>query len=113
MSLYGGAYRGTKARPNANPVLSWMRDDDWRHDPWGTAMSWEFAVCDYLHHVALVDPPEECGYSPGAVRQGDFDDESYPSASIVEMAADTFTLDMAARVLSRYVGWCVMAGRDY
>jgi hypothetical protein len=114
VTLYGGVHRGTAARPNANPVLAWMRDDDIAHDPWGTAMAWEFAVCDYLHHVALTDPPEECGYQSAAVRQGEgYEEEGWPAGAIVEMAADTYTLAMAARILSRYVGWCVAAGRDY
>ncbi len=114
MSLYGGAYAGTRSRPNANPVLSWMRDDDFS-DPWGTAMAWAFAVCDYLHHVALCDDiPESLGYSPAATVRGEgFEEESYPDACIVEMAADTYTLVQAAKCLSRYIDWCVDAGRDY
>ena len=68
MTIYGGVHLGTAARPNANPVLSWMRDDDIAGDPWGTAMAWAFAVCDYLHHVALSRRPRVVRYSPAAVR---------------------------------------------
>lgn len=117
MTLYGGVYRGTRDRPNANPVLAWMRDDDIGHDPWGTAMAWSFAVCEYLHHVALADEaiPESLGYSSSpVVRQGEgYEDESWPEGAIVEMAVDTYTLSVAARVLSRYLDWCKAAGRDY
>ena len=115
MSLYGGVHRGTRNRPNANPVLDAMRDDDLGGDPWGTAMSWCFAVCEYLHHVALSDDiPDSLGYQPAATLRGEgFEEESYPEAYIVEMGLDTFTLVQAARVLSRYLDWCKAAGRDY
>ena len=67
-----------------------------------------------MHHVALAEVPDECGYSSAAVRQGEgFEDEGWPAGAIVEMAVDTYTLTMAARILSRYVDWCVAAGRDY
>jgi hypothetical protein len=116
VTLYGGVHRGTAARPNANPVLAWMRDDDIAGDPWGTAMAWAFAVCEYLHHVALDDDaiPASLGYSSAAVRQGEgFEDESWPEGALVEMAVDTFTLHTAAKCLSRYLDWCKAAGLDY
>ena len=114
-TLYGGVHHGTRQRPNANPILAAMRDDDFAHDPWGTAMAWAFGVCEYLHHVALSDDiPAELGYQPAATHRGDgFDDESYPDAYIAEMALDTYTLVTAARTLSRYLDWCKAAGRDY
>ena len=115
MTIYGGAYRGTPDRPNANPILAAMRDDDVKHDPWGTAMGWAFGVCEYLHHVALADEaiPASLGYQPAAVALGEFDDDSYPDGELVHMGLDTFTLSMAARCLSRYLDWCKAAGRDY
>lgn len=115
-TLYGGVHYGTPGRPNANPVLAYMRDDDLAGDPWGTAMAWAFAVCDYLHHVALDDDaiPESLGYRPAATMVGEgYEEEGYPEAMIVEMAVDTYTLHMAARVLSRYLDWLKAAGRDY
>lgn len=51
-------------RPNRNPVLDMMRDDD-MGDPWGTAMGWGFAVCEALaaaeewHRI-----PADIGYRP-------------------------------------------------
>jgi hypothetical protein len=116
MTMYGGVHTGTTKRPNANPVLDAMRDDDLGGDPWGTAMSWGFAVCEYLHHVALADDaiPASLGYQPAAVAQGEgYESESYPEQYIVEMALDTYTLSVAARCLSRYLDWCKAAGRDY
>jgi len=115
-TMYGGAYWGTPGEPNANPVLAAMREDDLKHDPWGTAMAWAFAVCDYLHHVALAsdDIPEGLGYRPAATAVGEgFEDESHPEATIVNMGLDTFTLVQAAKCLDRYLDWCKAAGRDY
>jgi hypothetical protein len=113
MTMYGGVHRGTTGRPNANPVLALMRDDD-LGDPWGTAMAWAFACCDYLHHVALAPVPAELDYRPAAVRQGEgFAEEDWASRAIVELAVDTYTVTVAAQVLSRYLDWCKAAGRDY
>ena len=119
-TIYGGVYVGTRERPNANPVLAMMREDDWRHDPWGTAMAWAYAVCEYLHHIALADEaiPASLGYSPAPFSpRGDDtfepEDGDFASACLVEMAADTYTLSVAARVLSRYLDWCKAAGKDY
>lgn len=114
--MYGNLYRGSAERPNANPVLDAMRDDDIGHDPWGTAMSWAGAVCDYLHHVALSDDiPASLDYGPAPYTpRGDgFDDESYPARYVAEAGLDTYTLTVAARCLSRYLDWCKAAGRDY
>jgi len=113
-TMYGGAYWGDPGRPNANPILAAMRDDD-MSDPWGTAMAWAFGVCDYLHHVALCDDiPEGLGYRPAATVRGEgFDDESYPDATIVNMGLDNLTLIRAAQILDRYLDWCKAAGRDY
>lgn len=116
MSLYGGVHKGTRKRPNANPVLDAMRDDDLGGDPWGTAMAWGFAVCDYLHHVALADDaiPAGLGYRPAATRVGEgFDDDSWPEGYLIEMGLDTYTLSVAARCLDRYLDWCKAAGVDY
>lgn len=55
---------GTLSRPNANVVLQHMRDDDMA-DPWGTAMSWAFAVCDVLYDADPNSVPASLGYGPG------------------------------------------------
>lgn len=118
MTIYGGVHYGTPGRPNANPILSMMREDDLKGDPWGTAMAWAFAVCEYLHHVALSDVaiPASLDYFPSpVVRQGEgfAEEEGYAERYISEAALDTYTLSVAARCLSRYLDWCKAAGRDY
>lgn len=55
---------GTLTRPNANPILAVMRDDDFS-DPWGTGMSWAGAVCDVLYDADPNAVPASLGYSPG------------------------------------------------
>lgn len=51
-------------RPNANPILDMMRDDDIAGDPWGTAMGWAFAVCEVLYDADPHMVPVELGYRP-------------------------------------------------
>lgn len=53
-----------RTRPNANVVLDLMRDGDVGHDPFGTAMSWAFAVAEVLHDADPNMVPAELGYSP-------------------------------------------------
>jgi hypothetical protein len=114
MTIYGGVYRGDRFHPNANPILATMREDDLKGDPWGTAMAWAFACCEYLHHVALTDVPAELDYRPAAVARGEgYEEEGFAEQVLVELAVDTFTVTTAARVLSRYLDWCKAAGRDY
>lgn len=54
---------GTLTRPNANRILAMMRDDDFS-DPWGTAMSWGFAVCDVLYDADPNMVPASLEYRP-------------------------------------------------
>ena len=49
----------------------------------------------------------------GLVASAGANGEDFASGVIVELALDTYTVTMAARVLSRYIGWCVAAGRSY
>lgn len=54
----------TRERPNANPILDMMRDDD-MGDPWGTAISWAFSACDVLYDADPNMVPGEVKYRPG------------------------------------------------
>lgn len=51
-------------RPNANPILDAMRDDDLGDDPWGTTIAWSFAACEVLYDADPNMVPSEVGYRP-------------------------------------------------
>lgn len=56
--------RTTRNR-SANPILSMMRDDDLKGDPWGTAIAWAFSGCDVLCDADPNMVPAGLQYSPG------------------------------------------------
>ena len=57
-------FRGTRTRPNANPILDMMRDDDF-DDPWGTAVGWAGSAADVLYDADPNMVPPSLGYRPG------------------------------------------------
>jgi hypothetical protein len=107
-------------RPNANPVLNLMRDDD-LGDPWGTAMAWAWSVCVNLDLIG-EDVPDALGYSPGAAGAflESWEDHAVRDYLIAvpgpgEPTADERIAEVgeAALLLDRYLDWCKAAGRDY
>ena len=112
--------RSARMRPNANPILALARDDDW-HDPWGTAMTWAYAVCENL---AMVDGeiPNGMGYSPsiaGPILEDwaacEVRDYLMAVPEPGEPTAEERITEVedAARMLDRYLDWCKAAGRAY
>jgi hypothetical protein len=111
-------------------LRSWIRNDDIRYDPWGTAMAWGFAVCRVLDAMG-EDVPDEWQYSRSPVdtetvedMAGDPDahpdeniDLEYPDCEVALMvtsnAIDSETLLYWGEVLHRYIGLCKHHGRDY
>lgn len=101
-----------------------IADDDRRYDPWGAGMTALGAVCDVLH-VEGGGVPAEAEYSPGV--GVDTEDHNvttllaglYPGRYVgfwVEGYAPNLRLsdlEYAARILSRYLDWVRLAGRDY
>jgi hypothetical protein len=73
-------------------------------DPWGSAISPAFDLCELLHWHLEEDVPAEAQFSPGL---GVPDFEDYPQAEYVEMLDEgTITPDDLkywVRVLSRYL----------
>lgn len=92
-------------------VLRLIREDDFRYDPYGTAMSWWFAIADYLHDH---DPDAIPAYRPSPVGTHD-DTHEYNMLSILVDARDasTDTLVHAGNVLARYVDMLARYGRSY
>lgn len=128
-----------KSRPNKNYVLRLLRDNWDSADPWGSGMAAAWAVCESLTAIGS-DVPASLGYSPGmggpevpgvAFADGGVmsnEDVSYETVEVWEYldlankAHADYTLKDRARVqevydaatlLSRYLDWCKLAGRDY
>jgi hypothetical protein len=111
---------GTRARPNANYILAIMRDDD-LSDPWGTGMSWAWAVCSNLDLMG-EDVPAGLGYQPGAggAVLESFEDEmvreyllAVPQPGEPTAEERITEVQRAGVILDRYLDWCKAAGRDY
>lgn len=94
-------------------VFDRMRQDDLRHDPWGTSLNWHFAVCDLMVEWAPPYPPPEWGYSNPFGPE----DDSYPYQELAEMITagefDPGDLLALGTVLDRYENLLIRAGRDY
>lgn len=120
-------WRIIQGHPNKNPVLVVMRDALDDTDPWGTAISWAFAVAEVLHTAAEF-VPEEMEYrpSPTVSRDPDEEPEDYPDVEVWHLVNKTpghwvdpqfgatyDDLRFAGKCLARYLDWCRAAGLDY
>lgn len=133
---------GTLTRPNSNPILDMMRDAD-MGDPWGTAMSWGFAVAEVLCDADPSEVPSVLGYRPGmggpdvpfmshdgeemayhpehvdweTNQVWDYLHQSHAEAPIYwddpTFEGRVRELVTAALCLNRYLDWCRAAGLDY
>jgi hypothetical protein len=104
----------------SNYILALVRESDIKHDPWGTAMSWQFAVCENLAAMGgeAADSAYALGFTPGAAPCI----ESYEDVEVMDYLTDLQCADpderlrevqYAGRILERYIDWCKAAGRDY
>lgn len=109
-----------------NPVLTLMREDDLKGDPWGTAMAWGFAVCEVLYAAGEVVPGELDFRPSPLVRVSDAVPEEWPDSDVWHLlhrteghwvepgyGASVAELQAAARVLARYLDVCLAAGLGY
>lgn len=99
-----------------NPVLDYVREDDIKHDPWGTAMHAAFAVCEALY-LTGEDVPYEWDFKPSPLL-GAHDIEGYLSTEYGYLGEECFnasTSDLlyAGTVLHHYLNIVRKAGRDY
>jgi hypothetical protein len=93
--------------------------DDLRYDPWGTAMSHHFAICEVLYHDD-IHVPSEWEYRHGMGHDQldqDIDGEDCTAMDYVYMLSNgTVTHDdliHAGNVLSRYERLLEHLGRSY
>jgi hypothetical protein len=133
---------GTRARPNANPILNLMRDGD-TDDMLGLAMAYLGGIADVLYDADPNEIPGEWGYRPGmggpelptVVRGRDVPwetcqvweyahgrtlgaDELVDAEDLAYwddpgFAARVADLRFAGRCLDRLIGWLDAAGKGY
>jgi hypothetical protein len=106
-----------------------IADTDRAYDPFGAGMAALFAVCDVLY-AADEYVPAEAGFRPGMGQPtGSVDpDDSSATTLLAGLCPEEFPgywidgyspnlsvadLQYAARILSRYIDWITLAGRDY
>jgi hypothetical protein len=97
-----------------NPILDLIREDDIRHDPFGTALGWHFAICDAMVEWAPPYPPPSWGFRQ-AMGGPDTEDPNYVVLNEM-LDAGTITGDDLLRtgnILARYVNVCRLAGKGY
>lgn len=105
-----------------NMLMSEIRGDD-SEDPWGWGMGWAFALAEVacMHFFELLP-----GYDPGASlrgqsykgwRQSIADDGHYGVAKVLDLVVNYSVsltdVERVYAVLSRYLDWVRLAGRDY
>ncbi len=90
-------------------MAEFRRAEDWRYDPWGSAMSVLFDLCDRLYHRD-GETPAEWHYQPG-ISGPALEPDSY----WFEIFRDTSSavLITFGHTLHRYIERLRMAGRDY
>jgi len=124
------------ARPNKNYILQLMRDWD-MGDPWGTAMAWAGACAENLAYIG-ADVWPGLQYRPSIIGPiiesaedfevaffigtAEYDEAENEPVLIARDIAEIWDADMearvsevqeAAKILDRFLDWCVAAGRDY
>lgn len=98
-----------------NPLFYEFRGDDYKHNPYDTAVAWQFRVADaLLRNDETV--PYHWQYSPG-MGDGSVEDGDYYAETIeeflVEGLIDFDDLRYFGNVLDRYKEWARLAGKDY
>lgn len=102
-----------------NLILSEVRMDDISHDPFGTALSWQFAIAEVMDSTG-IKIPQHWDYRAG-VEARDIEDiidgDDFKSSSVASYLTDNDVRDndliFAGNVLSRYVAFCHLSGKSY
>jgi hypothetical protein len=113
---------GSTVRRVADIAGSW----DWDHDPWGTGLGLQFAICHVLDAIGgYGDALARWEYSRGAMpvrsivalANDDEELEDYETSALASAILDGYLtpddLVHAGNVLARYTALARLAGRDY
>jgi hypothetical protein len=84
-----------------------IRLDDITYDPWGTAMSWHFTLCDVLCWERNADIPQHWGFKSGISA----DDEDFNYDFLKQFKDED--LIKFGNLLSRYTAKLELAGKSY
>lgn len=109
----GLAYSVTAVGRPGNPILAEVRLDDYRYDPFGTYLSWAFAVAAVMTHEG-IPVPSQWEYRPpmgGGLELESTDGIVF--ALYRDGVATDDDLRIAGEVLTRLVDLCHAAGRSY
>lgn len=108
-------------------IIRDLADDDRAYDPCGSGMLALGAVCDVLA-VKGGDIPADAGYSSGALGVGIDPEDNHATDLLAGLDPDAFPghwvegytpnltladVEYAAVILSRYLDFVRLAGRDY
>lgn len=98
----------------ANPVFAMMRQDDLKYDPWGTSMSWHFALCDVMVEWAPPYPPADWKFRQ-AMAGPDTESFAYQELTSLMESGELSSTDLLriGNVLHRYEAMLDRAGRSY
>ena len=93
-------------------LKSEIRIDDIKHDPWGTAISWHFVLCDQLAYRDEIAPLHKWQYRPGG---GNWTDPRQDDDYQHELFDQCSTSDLVkfGELLSRYTRLCDHLGQSY
>src|SRR5688572_4222545 len=98
-----------------NTIMDQIRMGDFG-DPWGTGMAWCFALAEVLY-VEYGEISSEFRPSP-LMEEGDRESvEGYEAETLFELIddedIDQSDIQRVYQIVSRYVDWVRLAGRDY
>lgn len=95
-------------------ILAMVREDDIRHDPWGTALAWWFAIADLMVEWAPPYPPADWQFRQ-AMGGADTEAWGYRELSPMLERGEITTHDLlrAGNILARYTRVCELAGVSY
>ncbi len=95
-------------------VYALIREDDIKHDPWGTAMSWHFAIADCLVEWGPPYPPAAWHYRQAAGGP-ETDSYAYMELSGLLSAGEITASDLVkvGNVLARFENLCELRGMSY
>lgn len=99
---------------STSAILEMIREDGIKYDPWGTCMSWHFAICDVMTEWAPPYPPSEWGYHQalGGVETDSF---QYQELTAMMESKEITEHDLLAvgKILHRYEQILEKKGRSY